>query len=65
MAYLDDIIIYSKHKSDHIKHVEKVLKMLQNENLKINLSKSKFMQSNSSILDLLFLKKELNVTQKR
>ena len=42
VAYLDDILIYSKIKEEHIKHVQKVLKALQDYKLKIKLSKCAF-----------------------
>jgi transposase InsO family protein len=40
--YLDDIVVFSKTKEEHIKHVTQVLTCLNNALLKINISKSKF-----------------------
>lgn len=42
MAYLDDIIIFSKSFEEHLEHIEIILKVLQEANLKINQEKSVF-----------------------
>ncbi|RYP53614.1 hypothetical protein DL770_010985 [Monosporascus sp. CRB-9-2] len=42
VCYLDDILIYSKTKEEHTKHVHKVLQALQNANLLVNAEKSTF-----------------------
>jgi hypothetical protein len=39
IAYLDDILIYSKTKKEHVKHVTQVLKALEKANMKINKKK--------------------------
>jgi Reverse transcriptase (RNA-dependent DNA polymerase) len=42
IAYLDDILIYSKIKKEHIKYVITVLKALEKADIKINNAKSMF-----------------------
>jgi hypothetical protein len=42
VAYLNDILIYSKMKEKHIKHVTAVLKALEKANVRINGAKSVF-----------------------
>jgi hypothetical protein len=42
VAYLDDILIYSKTKEKHIKYVITVLKALEKADIKINGVKSIF-----------------------
>jgi hypothetical protein len=42
VAYLDDILIYSKTKKEHIKHVIAVLKTLKKADIKINSAKNIF-----------------------
>ena len=42
IVYLDDILIFSRSKEDHLKHVELVLKKLKETKLKINLEKCEF-----------------------
>lgn len=40
--YIDDILIHSKSFDEHLTHLEKVLKAMQIENIKLKLSKCKF-----------------------
>jgi hypothetical protein len=42
IAYLDDILIFSKEKEEHVQHVSKVLKKLQEANIKLKLKKCEF-----------------------
>ena len=42
VAYLDDILIYSKTKEKHIKHVIAVLETLEKADIRINNAKSVF-----------------------
>jgi hypothetical protein len=42
VAYLDDILIYSKTKKEHIKHVTAVLEVLKKADVRINNTKSVF-----------------------
>ena len=44
MAYLDDIIIFSPSMEEHIKHIHLVLDRLRQYQLKLKISKCKFMQ---------------------
>jgi hypothetical protein len=45
IMYLDDILIFSKTKAEHLKHLAIVLKRLQQEKLLINMKKSSFMKT--------------------
>jgi Reverse transcriptase (RNA-dependent DNA polymerase) len=42
VAYLNDILIYSKTKEKHIKHVTAILEVLEKANVRINSAKSVF-----------------------
>jgi hypothetical protein len=42
IAYLNDILIYSKTKEEHIKHVTAVLKVLKKADIRINGAKNIF-----------------------
>jgi len=50
VVYFDDILIYSQSESDHFEHLRKVLTVLQQNKLYVNLMKCKFMTNS-----LLFL----------
>jgi hypothetical protein len=42
IAYLDDILIYSKIKEKHIKHVTTILEVLEKADIRINNAKNIF-----------------------
>ena len=44
MAYLDDIIIFSKNEADHIKHIEIIFQKLKAAGLKLKESKCDFLE---------------------
>ena len=44
IVYLDDILIFSKTKEEHLEHIRQVLQRLKEEKLLINLKKCSFMQ---------------------
>lgn len=48
--YLDDMIIYSKNKEDHVKHLKLIFEKIKEIGLKINKSKCRFAQSKIKIL---------------
>jgi hypothetical protein len=45
IVYLDDILIFSKTKVEHLKHLAIVMKKLQKEKMLINMKKSSFMKT--------------------
>ena len=49
-VYLDDIIVYSKSREEHEKHLSIVLKKIQEANLKLKRKKCKFFQEELEIL---------------
>ena len=50
IAYLDDILIYSDNISDHMRHLEAVLKIHAEVGMKINLSKTKIFRDQVTYL---------------
>jgi transposase InsO family protein len=42
LAYIDDIIIYSKSMSEHLQHLEQVLSLLHHANFRLNATKCEF-----------------------
>jgi Reverse transcriptase (RNA-dependent DNA polymerase) len=55
IAYLDDILIYSKTKEKHIKHVTAVLKALEKADMRINGAKSVFYVQRVNFLGYIFI----------
>jgi hypothetical protein len=55
IAYLDDILIYSKMKEKHIKHVIAVLKALKKVDIRINDAKSIFHVQCVNFLGYIFI----------
>jgi hypothetical protein len=45
IVYLDDILIFSKTKEEHLKHLATVMRKLQQEKLLINMRKYSFMKT--------------------
>ena len=52
-AYLDDILIYSKTKEEHVQHVRKVLERLRSAGLFAKLSKCEFFVTETKFLGLI------------
>src|SRR6185437_7594790 len=50
VAFLDDILIYSKTKEEHMQHIKKVLELLREHKLYAKLSKCEFMKTEISFL---------------
>ena len=55
IAYLDNILIYSKNKKDHVKYVTKILKTLSSTEIKINSEKSVFHVKEVEYLDYIMI----------
>ncbi|XP_059067510.1 uncharacterized protein LOC131858325 [Cryptomeria japonica] len=52
VVYLDDILIFSGSKEEHLQHLDQVLRKLHEEGLRINLEKCSFMQEELVFLGL-------------
>jgi hypothetical protein len=61
IVYLDDILIFSKTKEEHLKHLVAVMKKLQQEKLLINMRKSSFMKKELIYLGFVISSNELNM----
>jgi hypothetical protein len=61
VVYLDDILIYSKTKAEHLKHLAIVMRKLQQEKLLINMKKSSFMKTELIYLGFVISVNELKM----
>lgn len=61
IVYLDDILIFSKTKEEHLQHVRMVLEKLQQNKLLINLKKCTFMQRELIYLGFVVTENELKM----
>lgn len=43
MVYFDDILIFSKHKEEHLEYIRSVFELLKENKLYLNLKKCKFL----------------------
>ena len=64
-VFLDDILIFSKTKKEHIRHIGQVLSIFQEYNLKLNLEKCSFMKSEVLVLGHLLTSKGLKPQQNK
>jgi hypothetical protein len=61
VVYLDDILIFSKTKAEHLKHLAIVMRKLQQEKLLINMKKCSFMQTKLIYLGFVISANELKM----
>jgi hypothetical protein len=61
VLYLDDILIFSKTKEEHLRHLTLVMRILQLEKLLINLKKSSFMKTKLIYLGFVIYSNELKM----
>lgn len=61
IVYLDDILIFSRTKREHLQHVQRVLEKLQQNKLLINLKKCTFLQKELVYLGFVVVENELKM----
>jgi len=61
IVYLDDILIFSRTKEEHLQHVRRVLEKLQQNKLLINLKKCTFLQKELVYLGFVVAENELKM----
>ena len=64
-AYLDDILIYSKTRSEHRKHVKLVLNCLRKVGLQVNIKKCEFDVEETVFLEVIVSEKDLRMNSKK
>jgi hypothetical protein len=65
VVYMDDILVFSKTKKDHLRHLTLVMRRLQHEKLLINMNKSSFMKTKLIYLCFLISSNELKMDPKK
>ena len=61
VAFIDDILVYSKNKEEHAEHLRTMLQTLQQEKLHAKLSKCEFWLRNIAFLGHINSKEEISV----
>jgi len=64
-VYLDDILIYSKNKDEHIEHVRQVLATLEENHLSAKVSKCEFHKSEIDFLGHVFSTEGVKIEPKK
>jgi len=65
IVYLDNILVYSKMKKEHMQHVKKVLQTLKKVNLHIKLEKSEFHVQSVQFLRIIIMFQNLRMNLKK
>jgi hypothetical protein len=65
VVYLDDIMIFSRTKEEHLRHMTLVMRRLQHEKLLINLKKSSFMKTKLIYLGFVISSNELKMDREK
>ena len=60
-AYMDDILIFSLIREEHIKHIKAILSKLQKAGLQVNIRKSEFFVEKTKFLGLIISKDSLQI----
>lgn len=50
MVYIDDVVVYSKNKQDHLQHLQQVFNCFHKAGLTLNLKKCNFIQKSLTFL---------------
>ncbi len=65
IVYLNDILVYSKTKKEHVQHVRKVLQTLKKVNLRIKSEKSEFHVQSVQFLKFIVMSQNLRMNLKK
>jgi hypothetical protein len=65
VVYMDDILIFSRTKEEHLRHLTLVMRRLQQDKLLINMKKSSFMKTKLIYLGFVISSNELKMDPKK
>jgi hypothetical protein len=65
MIYLDDILIYSKTKKEHVQHVRKVLQRLREAGIQSDVDKCDFHTTETKFLDLIVGRNDIRINSEK
>jgi hypothetical protein len=61
VAYLDDIIVYSNNKKEHIQHVKKILQRLRETNIQTDVDKREFHTTKTKFLEMIINRDDIKM----
>ena len=61
VLYMDDLLVFSRNREDHLKHVDTVLSRLQSEKLYVSPKKCTFMREETEFLGMIVGRKGIRV----
>jgi len=64
-VYLNNVLIFSKTYTKHIKHINKIIQRLGNARLQININKSKFYATKTKYLSLIISTNSITIDPKK
>lgn len=62
-VYIDDIIIFSPDEETHIRHVDKIFKLLEKSGMRVSPEKSKFFKTDVEFLGFLVSQMEFKLVR--
>lgn len=65
VAYIDDLLIYSKNEEEHYEHLEKLFERTREKKLRFNIKKSEFLQQQVKFLGYLIEKQKIAADPER
>ncbi len=65
IVYLNDILVYSKMKKEHVQHVKKILQTLKKVDLRIKSGKSEFHVQSVQFLKFIVMSQSLRMNSKK
>jgi hypothetical protein len=65
IAYLNDIIVYSNNKKEHIQHVRKILQRLREANIQADVDKCEFHITETKFLEMIMSRDNIKMNSEK